>query len=353
MSMDMTQDTYIKPTNAISHKSDKVLTDVQVNQWRKNGFTLVNGVIPEQLAHSVVKDASSILSKVPAGDASWDQRGLLEFPTASSTINELSLHPRLLTAVSQLLNTKDFQMKQADLWKKVGQVPKEMYGDYENVDQRIHMDFPNHTFVHPPRWSNPSAVEIIIYFNDCNECGGSTAVVPKENDDDPAYIWPYCNMPGFGSLKWINNRKRAERYIKNRDVEISEFRAKLYKREKYVYFQPGTILFYRYDLWHRGTPLIPGKVRWIQNMAFCKDSVDWVGNWNRSATFSMYVCKDNYDGIVEKMIANLSPFQRSVIGFPKVGSSYWDKYTLEAVRQRYEPLGMDISPYKVAIQSKL
>jgi hypothetical protein len=50
------------------------------------------------------------------------------------------------------------------------------------------------------------------------------------------------------------------------DPELSDFRASLYEREVAVGYQPGTVLLYRHDLWHRGTPLLPkdGLVRYIQ-----------------------------------------------------------------------------------------
>ena len=37
-------------------------------------------------------------------------------------------------------------------------------------------------------------------------------------------------------------------------------------------------------------------------------------------------------------------------GFPRPSSLYWNESTLEAVRQRYEPWGMDINPYKQSVE---
>ena len=144
-------------------------------------------------------------------------------------------------AVGQLLNNHNFRMVQADLWKKVGVAATNDFGALENMDQRIHMDYPNHTLVHPPLWSNPQAVEIIIYLSDCTECGGSTALVPKVNDDDPAYQWPYMSLPGVGPLKWMNNRRSAEEYIARTDDKMYAMRQNLYEREQYAYFKPGTL----------------------------------------------------------------------------------------------------------------
>eukprot|EP01084_Bolivina_argentea_P002433 4488_1 len=343
---------FVYPENSLSNESDKVLTTKQINQWRNNGFLLINNIIPINIIKSAIKDASFILKNFHNND--FGTNGLLEFPTTSSNINKLSLHPRLLIAVSQLLNTLKFKMVQSDLWKKEGILSNNNNNNDNNPesnnDQRIHMDYPNHSLVHPPIWSKHEAVEIIIYLSNCNNVCGSTAVIPKQNNNDPAYIWPYDNLPGFGKLIYVNDRKSAEKYIFKNNIQMYEFRKQLYKREKYIYFNEGTILFYRYDLWHRGTPIKYGAIRYVQNMAFIKNNCDWIGNWNQSVARNMY----RKDQLIEKMIAKITPFQRSVLfGFPSIGSSYWNKYTLEAVRKRYQCFGFDITPYKNGIHSKL
>ena len=234
------------------------------------------------------------------------------------------------------------------MWKKTG-IKLKKYTKYQNYDQRMHMDYPNHTLVHPPLWNEPTAVEIIIYFSHCEDTGGSTAVVPKENDNDPAYQWPYIMMPGVGKMDWVNDRKLAEEYIAENDKKMFKFRQALYKREKYVYFTPGTILFYRHDLWHRGVPIKYGKTRWVQNLTFGIRDSNCYEQWHGSITHAMYHVKDDYSRIVEKLIAKITPFQRSVLGFPKPGDPYWNEYTLEAVRKRYGSFGLDIEPYKQAM----
>jgi hypothetical protein len=43
---------------------------------------------------------------------------------------------------------------------------------------------------------------MIIYYSDSDEVGGSTALVPREGDTDPAYKWPLIAMPGLGGIHW-------------------------------------------------------------------------------------------------------------------------------------------------------
>ena len=82
---------------------------------------------------AAIKDGAEILSEHHVADFGSD--GLLEFPTTSRSINAISLHPRLLTAVGQLLGTEHFQLKQSDLWKKEGIAPQEKYAAQQNTDQ--------------------------------------------------------------------------------------------------------------------------------------------------------------------------------------------------------------------------
>ncbi|MEE2674241.1 MAG: hypothetical protein VX466_10620, partial [Myxococcota bacterium] len=40
--------------------------------------------------------------------------------------------------------------------------------------------------------------------------------------------------------------------------------------------------------------------------------------------------------------------QRCVLGFPEPGHAYWTRGTLDGVRARLEPWGMEIAPYEEA-----
>lgn len=37
---------------------------------------------------------------------------------------------------------------------------------------------------------------MIVYYDDSEEVGGSTALVPREGESDKAYEWPLIAMPG-------------------------------------------------------------------------------------------------------------------------------------------------------------
>ena len=50
-----------------------------------------------------------------------------------------------------------------------------------------------------------------------------------------------------------------------------------------------------------------------------------------------------YYGHVEKLITDLSPVQRSVLGIPKPGDAYWTLQKIKQLQIRYP--SMDVEPY--------
>ena len=113
----------------------------------------------------------------------------------------------------------------------------------------------------------------------------------------------------------------------------------LYKDERLARFSPGTALLYRQDTWHRGTPLVAGAVRRTQHLVWRRMDAPWVqygGPWH---------------GATPALLAQLSPWQRSALGWPRPGNSYWTEKNILAVSQRYP--GVDMEEYTKAASPKL
>ncbi len=325
------------------------LTNFQINQWRTEGYTFVNGLIPQKLIGDV-RSAAAMQYPDPGTPESerirdFGSYGSLNFPSQSTALNELTLHPNLLSAVADLLGTEvvDLRLTQSDLWVKYGRTSKS--GEQDNQDQRIHIDYPNHTLVHPAPWEKPEAVEMIVYYDRVEDTGGGTAVVPRQGAADPAYRWPIVDSPGIGDLRYINDRPSAEAYISECRPELTDWRGSLYGRERYAAFSPGDILLYRHDTWHRGTPLLPGTRRIVQNLTYRLAYAEWISTLHIGWAWSAY--RDNK--FLERLIAAASLEQRAVLGFPQPGSDYWCEATLAAVEARFGVFGMDISPYRESL----
>ena len=99
----------------------------------------------------------------------------------------------------------------------------------------------------------------------------------------------------------------------------------------------GDILFYRLDLWHRGTPVKKNKVRYVMNLLWKKNKCYWINIWNPGWTRKMYY------GYLEKLLSNMTIKQRNILGFPPVGDKYWTLKKLFYLTKRYPEI--EIDPY--------
>lgn len=334
---------FIQPS--LVQEGNSGLNESQIKSWREQGFALVDGLLPSQLVHEVTQLALSRFPEPGSEEASHftDFGGGIVFPDQEAPFNQLSLHPLLLKVSSQLLEVPvtELRLCQSDLWPKYGRAP-DGRDDLDNQDQRIHMDYPNHTLTHPAPWDEPEAVEIIIYLSDETQVGGATAVIPREGQNDAAYAFPMVNTPGVSDIPWINDRLSAEDWFTQHRPAAAEFRRHLYEREVLTQYRQGSVLLYRHDTWHRGTPLRPGTIRLAQNLTFRKSDASWISTLHPGWAWAMY----KPDQRMERLIGDLSPDQRSVLGFPAPGDSYWNPQKIDAVEARYGTFGFDAEPYR-------
>lgn len=258
-------------------------------------------------------------------------------------LDDLVLNEELIKIAQTLLSTDDISLTQADAWCKYGSGHGQGSGfggdeSLGNKDQRIHMDYGNHTFLCPNTWDEPEVLSAILYYDDSEICSGGTAIVPRTGPSDEAYKMPYINMPGQAGMEFANQKYVAEAIVKNKNPEMYEFRQKLYEREVKVNFKKGSLLLYRHDVWHRGTEVNEGTSRRVHNFVWKRLDCPWVHTWNQAFTYW------NYYGIVEDIIVRSSPLQRSLIGFPKPSDPVWrDKRRIKNVEARYP--GIDMSMY--------
>ena len=293
----------VQQENELVHLQDqRILTTEQVESWRNKGFCVVEAKSADDNALSgwfmTAKEAErfryaarvSVLGDGKKIKPLPDLKnfGGLGFPFLSrysQSLNDLALHPRITQGVRELLGLAQNEvplLSQAECWvKRDADANPNLPMEFVNTDQRMHCDYPNHYLTHPPPWDQPEAVAMIVYLDDGEECGGPTAYVSREGETDEAYAYPYVHMPGVGDIPWLNDRTCAEAYLKENHPASNEFRKKLYEREQYVRYKVGTVLIYRLDLWHRGTPLHPNKDRAVVNLLFKRSEAKHITSWHR------------------------------------------------------------------------
>jgi hypothetical protein len=341
---------YATPAAAPETSSGLPLHPEQIQAWRENGFALVDGLFAADLIERARAECLPFFPSPGSSESEevtdYGSQGTMEFPSPSDSINEITLHPRLIGAVSQLLGVDvwDLRLTQSEPWAKYGRANR-AGGRFDNQDQRMHVDYPNHTLTHPAEWDRPEAVSILIYYDAVEACGGATEFVPREGRDDPAYQGPLVRTPGMAGLEFVNDRTEAEAYLRGAAPDTAQWRAEnLYARARSVHYQPGTVLFYRQDLWHRGTPMRPDAMRLMHNITFRRKDCEWISTVHQGWAWAMY----RSSKVMVRLLAEGSVEQRCVLGFPEPGHAYWTRGTLDAVRARLEPWGMDMGPYEAA-----
>jgi len=259
--------------------------------WHTRGYMLVSNLLDD-----VWDEAEYAMREYfPSDHPGTLDFGGISFPTCSA-LDKITLHKNILKVARECIG-QDIMLVQSEAWCK-GELG-------ENSDQRMHMDFGNNSFT-SPTWSNPEAVAAIVYFDDTRETGGATSVVPYTPTLYPFDAWK--RMPGI-DLPFANNRVVAEYLM---DVHgHGAFRRRLYDAEVNVRAKRGDVLFYRHDLWHRGTPVYPGRTRRVMNLVFKKTECHHIYNWGHG------FARGNYRGHVESVVRALSDDQRTVLGIPK------------------------------------
>ena len=315
-----------------------VLTPEQVRQFREEGYLLIHGIWPQELVDRAVDAMRELHPNKAAGEPDAPpSRGVTragQFPYHNSVLNEMNLHPRFLTAVGQLLDVpeEEIRLTQSMVGAKQGTetpdpaevAPKSWMNP--RGDQPIHLDFGNNTVLFPARsaghWGAPEDVQGIPYFTNWEESGGGgTTIVP-------------------GLRHSIDSRL---------DAGIDDPAELLYDNELQVGYSKGSILLYQLGTWHRGTPVQLGGMRRSGHFCFRTAEADWVGGDvgvgapTAKAVHQLSVDAEVPEFEADAFLSGLSPAQRCTIGFPKVGSRYWTEETIAATAERYPT--MDMSPY--------
>lgn len=292
--------------------------------WKTQGYYMVDNFFPD------IQKTLQRLETIPFPNTHdfGSHKGVLEFPTEHDFLNDITLHPDLIATCQHLLDSEDIRLIQSDIWSKMNDHTNPVNS---NQDQRMHMDYPNNYLTYPTDWNNPESVAIIIYYSDSEKCGGETRLVPKLGDYDPLYKEPYDNIAGLREYPFKNDKTLVEHYFKIHHPTVYSFRQHLYEREISIPFKPGSVLFYRHDLWHRGAPTNPGHTRIVQNIGFKKANCDWITSWNKG--WARKLCSSTNP--LERLLMKSSNAQRVCLGIPDNKSKYWTEKTRNAMKMRY------------------
>ena len=270
--------------------------DDAVEQWRTEGWTLLEGLLPRAEVDRAVAEIEGRDLDPPrrgplrrpdepvddGGPAFRDDQfsGTVLFPVPGAPhLNRLFVHPALVAFARRALGTDGVRIYQSRLWSK--------YGDRTNYEQPLHRDR-NHSLV--PTRSEPGwwFMECFLYLTDVGPTNGAPRLVPLSGTEDVAAPGP-----------------------------------------------AGSLLAYRSDVLHRGTDLEPGTQRHVLVVAFKPTGLDWIGF---DAHPPLVI---NVDFV--EFVNRSTPEELELFGVPPPGHPYWTAETIAAMAELYPEL--DLGPW--------
>ncbi|MEM7324021.1 MAG: phytanoyl-CoA dioxygenase family protein [Actinomycetota bacterium] len=296
--------------------------DGAARQWRKEGWVIIDGLIPQHLIDAAIEElrnsdrgeAAGPIRRPGTGRGSGRRSddepkaafrgrqfdGTTLFPVIGCpTLNRLFVHDELVRFAGLALQTDDLRIYQTRVWSK--------YGEHTNYEQPMHRDG-NHSLVpieNVPDWWH---LECFVYLQDVDHTNGATGIVP-------------------GSV--------ARASLTDRTSRSREEAPDLYDAELIATAPAGSVVAYRSDVWHRGHDLLPGTERHIMVVAFRPATAEWIGFDEHGPL----VNSPDWVSFAEAA----TPDDLALFGVPRPGHRYWTSALLEAMALMYP--GLDLGPW--------
>jgi ectoine hydroxylase-related dioxygenase (phytanoyl-CoA dioxygenase family) len=130
-----------------------------------------------------------------------------------------------------------------------------------------------------------------------------------------------------------------------RDIPMGKAATKfgeMFDKEESIEGPAGSLMIYKTDVFHRGSNFTaPERSRFAILTDF--KTREW--RWQGKLAWPDHSEKKVWD----EAMANMTPRQRDLFGFPPAGSDYWNEQTLRDVQARYKD--MDMTPYRAGVRA--
>lgn len=324
----------------------QVCPDRTLSDWHRDGavvldrFFSADEIAPVRADCDTIfagraKAADAIDRKPGGGIGVFDPaqfRNQEQLPFAASTaINLIGLHPRLIAYARAALGVEDVRLYQCDAWAK--------YTGDADYDQPFHCDFKNHTLTVPGDDAEQKTINFMIYVTDVTDDLGAIHYVP--NPAAAEVVGPLRTVlpeEAF-SGKGLNSST-----ISFDQTEATGFghpaQHALKACEQSGAAPAGSIFAYGIDVYHRGTNLTrPGGHRYTITASYKAAGNDMIG-W---AAWPFYFLRP-----WRRLIEAATPEQLACLGIPLPGDPFWTPTTLARTQQRWP--GWDMTAYVQALE---
>jgi hypothetical protein len=301
------------------------ISDAHLDEVRTRGFTVVENFVEPDLLAAVREELWTIYPKPedyfrdPNKHASLVRgqfSSIQYFPYPGPALNRLVIHPDLVDAAKRYCETPDLDIYKIELWGK--------YSGGVNYDQPHHRDYGGHTLTVPKAADPFRQMTCFILLSDVTLDSGPTKVVSTEHTKHlPVHLGevePESDKNGpFGANAFA-------------DVEVS------------ITAPAGSIFIYHPQVVHRGSALLGHEVsRFVLMVDYSPHRKRWTGKqaWPTHAASPFW----------NKAFIPMTPYERTLFGFPAPNDDFWDRQTITDTGLRYE--AMDMSPYWDAFHARI
>ncbi len=309
--------------------------DDEVQQWRDDGWVVVDGLVATDTIDEAVADLWNLFPKpekfhqnpqryIPVGKRTEDlRRGYPEMPEHgpafrpeqhrwghefpfynARALSRLAVHPAIVDFAERALATTDIRVYQTHVSAK--------YTGDADYEQPMHTDR-NHSYlpaVPGPPWSQ---VQTFLFLTDIDEESAPTHVVSRTD---------------------ARGRSTNSIFLPADDPEI-------YAREHSACGVRGSLMAYRNDVFHRGVDITkPSGARFMFNVSFKVAGLDWVG-------YHSVQSNATHPGWTQ-FVEESTPRDLELFGFPPPGHPVWTPSLIEATELRYPKL--DLEPWRLALR---
>ncbi len=289
--------------------------------WTRDGFVVLPGYIGAEDIAGPMNELELLFPSADGFHSGTDERrnrfvgdefaGIDSFPFASTELNLLAVHERLVELAATLLGDDDLRLYSAEAWAK--------YTGAADYDQDLHRDYLNHTLVVPTTAAQFQQIEFFVYLVDVAEQLGPPHLVPRGRAEDLLATPNFFPRGDIGA---------EERFVSR------EGRADLYDAELSAAGPAGTVVAFTPATVHRGTELrAPGGVRYSMQLCYRAAAVEWGLRQGWAAS--------SHEPAWYRFVERATPRQLALFGFPPPGHAYWTPETLAGVQLRYPGLALD------------
>ncbi|MBA3846915.1 MAG: phytanoyl-CoA dioxygenase family protein [Planctomycetes bacterium] len=272
-----------------------MITDAHIATYRRQGFAVVPGFLPRDQVERARAGYHACFAPTYEDYIAGQQpnREQALFPWDHSAMNQLTLHPEIISAAERIIGTSAVRLSDCDINVRYAG---------EGHQAHVHVDQGNNT-LGPVRAEDHANITFVTLLSDVQPGMSPTRLFPWSRPDDEA-------------------------------VDMA--------------LPAGSLFFYStHTTRHTVTPFTaPAGMRAAMWIMYCRQDQPW----DCARPFTYKWCGGHKDAAIRRVIAESTPRQLEMLGFPELGAALWTEAFIRGMAERYP--GFDTGPYIAALERR-